>query len=70
MVACYKVVPTGPNYGNLSVEVEMKSEKAVGGEWVRVSGGVTHPQIPDGTLSYVILNTHVRNRGIVGRLRK
>jgi hypothetical protein len=61
-------VHTGRNYGNLSVEVDMEvdmeSEKAVG-ESVGVSGGVTHTQTP-GTLSYVRLNAHVRNGGLVG----
>jgi hypothetical protein len=38
--ACYKV-PTGPYYGNLSVEVEMESEKDAG-ESDGVSGGVSN----------------------------
>ncbi len=46
------------------MEVDMESEKAVG-ESVGVSGGVTHTQTP-GTLSYVRLNAHVRNGGLVG----
>jgi hypothetical protein len=58
-------VHTGRNYGNLSVEAAKELHKICCGIGWSVRWSIAHTQIP-GTLSYVILNTHVRNGGLVG----